>query len=263
MNKRTTIFRIAITTLSIMISFSYSKAQLLYQESHLFIGQKPTYYNASDLGTYPGIYIGPNFGVEFFENGLNFWRPFGSTNWGNYKIFIDQSGKIGVGRKPTTYALEVNGQVWTTSGLLITSDKTLKRNITDIGDKRSDYLSKLMNLNGKSYEKQLVSSAGNAEEVAKMVAAGKIKKKDAQLALESMNKTNEDVYKKEFGFIAQEVKEIFPELVEESADGVYALNYTGLIPILLEAIKELNVKVTTLEKQSALIPDKWRGYYIY
>ena len=39
---------------------------------------------------------------------------------------------MGIGRKPTTYALEVNGRVWTTQGLLITSDERLKRNVVDI-----------------------------------------------------------------------------------------------------------------------------------
>ena len=247
MNQRRIIFRLALVALLTVVSFSSLKAQLFYQDSHLFVGQRPT--NWSTVGNTPQLFIGPDFGIEFYDNGLNFWRPMGANNWGNYKLFIDATGKLGIGRKPATYALEVNGQVWTTSGLLITSDGSLKRNITNISDSKSTYLTKLKKLNGKSYEKQVVSSDKNAEMVTEMVAQGKIRQEDAQSALASLNKTKSDVYKKEFGFIAQEVKEVFPELVEHGADGIYAVNYTGLIPVLLEAIKELQSRVEFLEGQ--------------
>lgn len=247
MKQKQTIFRLALVVLLTVVSFSSLKAQLFYQDSHLFVGQRPSGW--AEVGSAPQVFIGPEFGIEFYNNGLNFWRPNGVSNWGNYKLFLDATGKLGIGRKPTTYALEVNGQVWTTSGLLITSDGNLKRNITNISDSKSKYLTKLKKLNGKSYEKQVVSSDKNAEMVAEMVAQGKIKQEDAQSALASLNKTKSDIYKKEFGFIAQEVKEVFPELVEQSSDGIYAVNYTGLIPVLLEAIKELQFRVEVLEGQ--------------
>jgi hypothetical protein len=82
-----------------------------------------------------------------------------------------------------------------------------------------------------------------------MVADGKIKKEDAQAALAALNESNPTVYKKEFGFIAQEIKELFPELVEKGKDGVYAVNYTGLIPVLVESIKELQKRISELENQ--------------
>jgi hypothetical protein len=238
-----------ITILIVLLMFSgisSINAQLLYKDSHLFIGQKPA-NDLDEVGNAPGLIIGPNFGIEYFENGINFWRLWPASDWGNYKFFIDATGKIGIGRKPTTYALEVNGQVWTTSGLLVTSDGTLKRNIENISDNRSKYLNKLTNLHGKHYEKQIISNQNNTEDVAKMVAAGKIRAEDAQTALNSLNNMRKNAYKKEFGFIAQEVKEVFPELVEEGADGIFAVNYTGLIPVLLEAIKELQDRVSELE----------------
>ena len=49
------------------------------------------------------------------------------------------------------------------------------------------------------------------------------------------------------GFIAQEVKEIIPELVKKEGE-FFKLNYQGIIPVLVEAIKELNDKITRLEK---------------
>jgi|GEM_PF-6589759 len=44
--------------------------------------------------------------------------------------------------------------------------------------------------------------------------------------------------KSHIGFIAQEVKEVFPELVTEDAKGFYAVDYQGMIPVLLTAAKE-------------------------
>ena len=241
--KRCYVLRAVLALVLVLFCLSSVKAQLFYQDSHLFIGPKPT--NWASSGNSPGVYLGPNWGIEFSENGLNFWRPFGSSNWGNYKLFIDQSGKIGIGRKPITHALEVNGRVWTTQGLLITSDERLKRNVVDINGM---CLSKLAKLNGKFYEKQISSETDRRKNVMKMLSEGKISNEESQAALSSLSRVADgDSYKKEFGFMSQEIKELFPELVEQDADGIYAVNYTGFIPILVEAIKELQVKIKALE----------------
>ena len=41
-----------------------------------------------------------------------------------------------------------------------------------------------------------------------------------------------------FGFIAQELEEVFPEVVKTEDNGYKSVNYDGMIPVLLEAIKE-------------------------
>ncbi|MDR1503259.1 MAG: T9SS type A sorting domain-containing protein [Prevotella sp.] len=116
-------------------------------------------------------------------------------------------------------------------------------------EKRSDYVTKLKQLKGKTYEKLIESGKGNAAEVDRMVAVGKIPKEKAQEALRDLNERKKDTYKIEYGFIAQEVKKLFPELVEENAEGILSVNYTGLIPVLLEAVKDLQDKVGQLEKR--------------
>jgi hypothetical protein len=53
----------------------------------------------------------------------------------------------------------------------------------------------------------------------------------------------------QLGLIAQEVRKIFPEVVVEVESGeekMLTMNYMGLIPVLVEAIKELNKKVDNL-----------------
>jgi hypothetical protein len=58
------------------------------------------------------------------------------------------------------------------------------------------------------------------------------------------NHDKDDSYK--IGLIAQEVEPVFPELIENGPYGMKSLNYTGLIPPLIEAIKEQQKKIEGL-----------------
>ncbi len=48
------------------------------------------------------------------------------------------------------------------------------------------------------------------------------------------------------GLIAQEVQKLFPELVKEN-NGTLSVNYTGLIPVMIESIKELKQQIEELK----------------
>lgn len=53
----------------------------------------------------------------------------------------------------------------------------------------------------------------------------------------------------EYGVIAQQIKVEFPELVKQDDQGFLRVDYRGMIPVLLESIKELNARVKALEAQ--------------
>jgi hypothetical protein len=55
--------------------------------------------------------------------------------------------------------------------------------------------------------------------------------------------------KSQLGLIAQEVKEVFPELVMQDNDGYYSVDYAKLTPVLIEAIKEQQKQIETLSKR--------------
>ncbi len=55
--------------------------------------------------------------------------------------------------------------------------------------------------------------------------------------------------KDQIGFIAQELNEVFPQLVSEHKGGYLAVNYIGMVPVLLEAIKESNAKIDVQQQQ--------------
>jgi trimeric autotransporter adhesin len=53
----------------------------------------------------------------------------------------------------------------------------------------------------------------------------------------------------QIGVLAQEIKKIYPQLVKQDEKGTLSVNYSGLTPILLESIKELNKKVDAQQLQ--------------
>ena len=64
-----------------------------------------------------GGYVG-HWGIEYdyTNGGLNFWKPWGSNNFGNYFLFIKDNGNVGIGTNLTDpsnnpYKLAVNGWV--------------------------------------------------------------------------------------------------------------------------------------------------------
>lgn len=57
--------------------------------------------------------------------------------------------------------------------------------------------------------------------------------------------------KHEIGVIAQEIKEIYPEVVTTDPDGYLAVGYSTLVPVLIEAIKEQQLLIETLKSQTA------------
>lgn len=60
----------------------------------------------------------------------------------------------------------------------------------------------------------------------------------------------EDITNKvQYGFIAQEVQEIFPEVIAEGEDGLLSIQYAGLIPVLVKAFKEQQAEIDALYKK--------------
>ena len=54
---------------------------------------------------------------------------------------------------------------------------------------------------------------------------------------------------KEIGLLAQEVEQVLPNIVLTDPDGNKLINYTSLIAVLINAVKDLNEKVAALEAQ--------------
>jgi hypothetical protein len=142
--------------------------------------------------------------------------------WGDGTISatgdISASGDIRAGGGAIT--LNGNGHISaSTIDATNTSDKRFKKNIKPI----EGALAKSIKLNGNSYQ------------------WNELAEKEKSLK-ENQNK---------IGVIAQEVELLFPELVETDKKGYKSVDYAGLTAVLLEAVKELSAKVTTLQSENS------------
>lgn len=116
------------------------------------------------------------------------------------------------------YALTVYGAGFASSAVWIASDKKFKSNIQSI----SSPLDVIQKLNGVSYSYK-------TEE------------------FKDMNFPEGKTY----GYIAQEMQKVLPEAVVKTDKDFLAVNYQMIIPVLTEAMKELNAKVEKAEKENA------------
>jgi hypothetical protein len=96
------------------------------------------------------------------------------------------------------------------------SDKRLKKNITPL----NDVLSRLNQLNIYTYEyDRKVSGAG-------FLPSGM-----------------------HYGFMAQELKTVYPQFVQRNTNGYYHVNYQEMIPVLVQGMKEQQTEIDELRKE--------------
>jgi hypothetical protein len=147
------------------------------------------------------------------------FNTIGLTTNGTERLRINATGQVSIAGNPNgSNTFTVNGSAYCTSSW-VSSDKRYKQNIASI----DNALNKVLKLNGASYE----------------FKTGEFKDKNFNAG-------------KNYGFIAQEIKEVLPEVVKVDADGYYSVNYDEVIPLLVEAIKE---QQKTISENKARIDD--------
>ncbi len=114
-------------------------------------------------------------------------------------------------------------------GSYINSDKNLKKDIKNIKN-----INNLFRLQAKSYK--FISTKDSTALMYKQINSDNIDT--------SFNGTDT----KQYGFIAQEVKEVYPELVSEDVEGLLSINYVALIPLIIEAAKQQKNQIETYKK---------------
>ena len=119
--------------------------------------------------------------------------------------------------KSDAFVVYFNGDATLSGDLTINSDERLKDNIQPLGST----LNKLHQIEAKTY---------------------------------SFKKDEEHTPK--IGVLAQEVQAVFPELVTEGADGILSVNYQGLVPVLINAINEQELKMSEQDAKIAALEAK-------
>jgi hypothetical protein len=138
-------------------------------------------------------------------------------SWGYgalYNYFADRI-TIGNAGYNSSYVLYVSGSAYAT-GLWSSSDKRFKKNITGI----NGALDKIGRINGVSYSWR----------------SDEFKEKDFDDG-------------QHYGVIAQDLENVVPEAVKTDAEGYKAVAYDELVPILIEAVKELKAENEKLKNR--------------
>ena len=170
-----------------------------------------SYGNNSSIAYFGSVYTGGGYGQIHF-------RQYGQSGAFRDAMRIYSTGNVAVGTTPDatgiTYKFSVTGDTWCSNGAWANSDLRFKKNIQQI----ENALEKIILLNGKKYEFRVdeFNDLGFTEGT-------------------------------KIGFIAQELKEVLPEAVKADSGGYYAVNYDAIIPVLVEAIKEQNKKINSLD----------------
>ena len=188
-----------------------SNSEIQFNNNGVF-GSSPTFLfdSASEVLTVGGnIEVGPgNAGFAFID--------FKNSNADDNDFRIGQ--KIDVQGVVHPYTAEIKADGTNLANLEVegdvisyaSSDKRLKNKISNI----SDPINKIKQINGVNFEWSKDQSVHQGKDV---------------------------------GVIAQEVKEILPEVVEERGDGYLAVKYEKIIPLLIEAIKDQQKQIEELQ----------------
>ena len=156
--------------------------------------------------------------------GANIWGRGGATGATSATIYYN-SGRVGIQTTPaspasTQYLLDVSGNIKTT-GVMNVSDYRIKEEIVYIRHATNDRTmlsNQVQRLRPVKFQNRLRKNAW------------------------------------EYGFLAHELQEIFPELVngEKDKDGeLQAISYHQLFSICCEEIKTLNARLASLEAKRA------------
>jgi len=157
-------------------------------------------------------------GAHMFYNGGVVVGNYGNGTWSDLSdgtLIVE--GNTGMGTTNPTYKLHVNGRLKTT-GINETSDARLKKDIEPI-DRALD---KVLEMDGVTYNWRVDEFPDQ--------------------------KLSDD---RQHGLIAQELEKIIPELVLTDKEGWKSIEYTHLVPVLIEAIKEQHTVISDLKKTVA------------
>ena len=177
------------------------------------------YHNGSspglDIWGYPSN-NSPACCIDIVHFGNNGNVGFG-TSTPSYQVDVASSARIGSNAKTDcpagwdckTFTFDISAASLYINGINYRSDSRLKKNILYL----ENSLKKVMDLKGISYEWKQGTPGIH------------------------------------FGFVAQEMEEVFPELVLTDNNGFKSIDYTSIIPLTVEAIKEQQLRINDLKLQ--------------
>jgi hypothetical protein len=244
-------------------------ASLFTRSGATALGQN-FFYNSSDVGSY----IANGYATLYFQiSGQHQWFYAASGTGGNtasltQAMTLDNSGNLLVGTTTAVEKLTVNGNI-----AIDVASGNPKLQIKTAGSGNNPFVRLQFSTNywdiqgtGSNVGKELyfiytgtAVSYINSTTGAYVPLSDQRLKKDitdisyglstvmALRAVEYLMKTETEGSQKHLGFIAQEAQAVIPNAVSEMTGGMYGMDKTEIVPVLVKAIQELSAKVTALE----------------
>lgn len=225
-----------------------------------------SYTTNAQLKIFPsgGIQLGSlqeqGFGLYVAPSGYTSFNPsvYGAYSWSNLVHSTHDFQKNWVVQNwngTQTFFVYGNGQLYA-MGAWFGSDKAFKDNIADI----ENPLEKVLNLHGVTFNwrpsespNMLPDSVMDKNGVWHVMNPGDYSYLDSTKFDQKVIKqllSQRDM--KHLGLIAQEVQEVIPELVNVLPNGTYAVEYTAITGLLIEAIKEQQRQIENLSYSGTL-----------
>lgn len=157
--------------------------------------------------------------------------------------------------------LTVNDEVVINNGLTVTGNTTLRDDTTINGNLTVGSVDVTSNLTAANIECAQIDCHGpircqgvyqTSDSRRKNIihAVSGVLDKVMHMNVYDFTLKDDDTHELITGLMAQDVETMFPQLVRDDACGYKSLNYMGLIPILLQAIKELGAEVKAMKNAS-------------
>jgi hypothetical protein len=162
-----------------------------------------------------------------------------STAMGFYTTASDY-GSLVIGRS------NLLGSTVTNSATEFSTDNTAFVIGNGLYDDRSDALTVLFD--GTTTIAGDLSINSDARLKANIISLGSTLAKLLQIDGKTYTMKKDENKKQKIGVLAQDIEKVFPELVSES-NGVKSVNYQGLVPVLINALKEQNDRMKVQQSQ--------------
>lgn len=155
---------------------------------------------------------------------------------------VRANGMVGIFNPNPGVALEIgttgeDQQLKVNGSIVLTSDERVKENIKDI----TNSLDQLKQLRTVTYNLKQMASTQKSKEA---------------IGTDSMNfkKTTyipkpNNAHRNHYGFLAQDVQKFFPDLVYKDSAGMLSVDYIGMIPLIVDALKSQKLQLDAQAKQ--------------
>jgi uncharacterized coiled-coil protein SlyX len=202
---------------------------------------------ANSYGVYAGL-KGCGYGAALYATDDVDYSPHVNSRYAAYFRGSTYASSMNIGG--TGYhTLHVSGNIGITGSLYTISDKRHKANIKKLGGA----LEIVTKLRPVTYNLKQEDLSKYRELVPDSLSSADDNQLRKRFGLGKKRNTN----KKHVGFVAQELEEVFPELVHSDIEGTLSVDYVSLVPVLAGAIQEQSKTIEgqnkTIKKQSKVI----------